>query len=63
MYLIGAATTGVFGFLYFGMVDTAIPWVVFDRNGAVCRLWLGPSGFHLHRRLRAREPGIGSFNA
>ncbi len=26
---IGAATTGVFGFLYFGMVDTAIPWVVF----------------------------------
>ncbi len=29
MYLIGAATTGVFGFLYFGMVDTAIPWVVF----------------------------------
>jgi metabolite-proton symporter len=29
MYLIGAATVGVFGFLYFGMVDTAIPWVVF----------------------------------
>ena len=29
MYLIGAATTGVFGFLYFGMVDTAIPLVVF----------------------------------
>jgi hypothetical protein len=26
MYLIGAATTGVFGFLYFGMVDTAAPW-------------------------------------
>ncbi len=25
MYLIGAATVGVFGFLYFGMVDTAIP--------------------------------------
>jgi len=29
MYLIGAATVGVFGFLYFGMVDTAIPWAVF----------------------------------
>ncbi|HEY7246345.1 MAG TPA: MFS transporter [Xanthobacteraceae bacterium] len=29
MYLIGAATVGVFGFLYFGMVDTAIPWVVY----------------------------------
>src|ERR1019366_8178671 len=29
MYLIGVAATGVFGFLYFGMVDTAAPWVVF----------------------------------
>ena len=29
MYLIGAATIGVFGFLYFAMVDTAIPWAVF----------------------------------
>ena len=29
MYLIGAATVGLFGFLYFGMVDTAIPWAVF----------------------------------
>ena len=29
MYLIGAAVTGLFGFLYFGMVDTAIPWAVF----------------------------------
>jgi MFS family permease len=29
MYLIGAAVTGVFGFIYFGMVDTAIPYVVF----------------------------------
>jgi metabolite-proton symporter len=29
MYLIGAATTGLFGFLYFGMVDTAIPSMVF----------------------------------
>jgi metabolite-proton symporter len=29
MYLIGAATVGLFGFLYFGMVDTAIPSLVF----------------------------------
>jgi metabolite-proton symporter len=29
MYLIGAATVGVFGFLYFAMVDTAIPVLVF----------------------------------
>ena len=29
MYLIGAATVGVFGFLYFGMIDTAIPALVF----------------------------------
>ena len=29
MYLIGAATVGVFGFLYFGMVDTAAPFLVF----------------------------------
>ncbi len=29
MYLIGAAAIGVFGFLYFAMVDTAIPSVVF----------------------------------
>jgi hypothetical protein len=29
MYLIGAATVGVFGFPYFGMVDTAIPVLVF----------------------------------
>ncbi len=29
MYLIGAAVTGLFGFLYFGMLDTAIPWAVF----------------------------------
>jgi MFS family permease len=29
MYLIGAATVGVFGFIYFGMVDTAIPSLVF----------------------------------
>jgi MFS family permease len=29
MYLIGAAVTGLFGFLYFGMVDTAVPSAVF----------------------------------
>jgi MFS family permease len=29
MYLIGAAATGLFGFLYFGMVDTAVPSAVF----------------------------------
>jgi len=29
MYLIGAAATGVFGFLYFGMLDSAALWVVF----------------------------------
>ena len=29
MYLIGVVATGVFGFLYFGMVDSAAPWVVF----------------------------------
>src|SRR5439155_27248688 len=29
MYLIGAATVGLFGFLYFGMVDTTIPSAVF----------------------------------
>jgi hypothetical protein len=29
MYLIGVVLTGLFGFLYFGMVDTAIPLAVF----------------------------------
>jgi len=29
MYLIGAVVTGVFGFVYFQMVDTALPWLVF----------------------------------
>jgi MFS family permease len=29
MYLIGAAVTGVFGFLYFGMLETAMPAMVF----------------------------------
>jgi MFS family permease len=29
MFIIGAAVTGLFGFLYFGMVDTAVPYLVF----------------------------------
>lgn len=29
MYIIGAFVTGVFGFIYFGMVNTAITWVIF----------------------------------
>ena len=29
MYLIGAAATGLFGFLYFGMLDTGVPSAVF----------------------------------
>jgi metabolite-proton symporter len=29
MYLIGAAATGLFGFLYFGMLDTAVPSAIF----------------------------------
>ena len=29
MYRIGAVVMGLFGFLYFGMLDTAIPWAVF----------------------------------
>ena len=29
MYLIGVVATGLFGFLYFGMVDTAVPSAVF----------------------------------
>jgi metabolite-proton symporter len=29
MYLIGSVVTGVFGFVYFGMLDTAVPWAVF----------------------------------
>ena len=35
MYLIGAAATGLFGFLYFGMVDTAIPSAGVHRHRAV----------------------------
>ena len=48
MYLIGAATVGVFGFLYFGMVDTAIPWAVF----IAIVLSLIPHAMHMDRRLR-----------
>jgi MFS family permease len=29
MYLIGTVACGLFAFLYFGMLDTGIPWVVF----------------------------------
>jgi MFS family permease len=29
MYMIGAAVTGVFGFIYFAMLNTGIPWVIF----------------------------------
>jgi hypothetical protein len=29
MYLIGVVCVGVFGFIYFAMLDTAIEWVVF----------------------------------
>jgi hypothetical protein len=29
MYMIGAVTVGLFGFLYFGMLGSALPWVAF----------------------------------
>ena len=29
MYLIGAVTTGIFGFVYFAMLNTMIPAVIF----------------------------------
>jgi len=29
MYIIGAVTVGVFGFPYFAMIDSAVPWLVF----------------------------------
>jgi len=29
MYLVGTVASGVFAFLYFGVLDTAIPWAVF----------------------------------
>ena len=35
MYLIGVVAMGLFGFLYFGMVDTAIPAAGLHRHRAV----------------------------
>ena len=29
MYMIGAVTTGIFGFIYFGMLDSMLPWAAF----------------------------------
>src|ERR1700692_1990583 len=29
MYMIGAASMGIFGFVYFAMLNTGIPWVIF----------------------------------
>jgi hypothetical protein len=29
MYLIGVVTMGIYGFVFFGLVDTTIPWAVF----------------------------------
>src|SRR4029077_15588362 len=29
MYMIGAAFMGIFGFIYFAMLNTGIPWVIF----------------------------------
>jgi MFS family permease len=29
MYIIGAVSVGVYGFIYFAMLDTGIPWVIF----------------------------------
>lgn len=29
MYMIGAVVTGVFGFIYFGMVNTGVEWIIF----------------------------------
>jgi metabolite-proton symporter len=29
MYIIGAVVTGIFGFIYFGLIDTGITWVIF----------------------------------
>ena len=40
MYMIGALTVGVFGFAYFGMLDTATPWLMF----AAIALSLVPHG-------------------
>jgi MFS family permease len=29
MYMIGAASMGVFGFIYFAMLNTGVPWIIF----------------------------------
>ncbi|MES2030577.1 MAG: MFS transporter [Pseudomonadota bacterium] len=29
MYMIGALVTGIFGFIYFGMVNTGVAWIIF----------------------------------
>jgi metabolite-proton symporter len=29
MYMIGAVVTGIFGFIYFGMVNTGVTWIIF----------------------------------
>jgi MFS family permease len=29
MYMIGALVTGVFGFIYFGLANTGVPWIIF----------------------------------
>jgi metabolite-proton symporter len=29
VYMIGAAVTGIFGFVYFGLLDTGVAWVIF----------------------------------
>ena len=29
MYIAGAVATGLFGFLYFGLLNTAVPWIIF----------------------------------
>jgi MFS family permease len=35
MYIIGAATMGVFGFIYFGLIDTGSSVLIFYRDGVV----------------------------
>src|SRR5262249_10257957 len=29
MYLIGATVTGIYGFVYFGLLETQVPWLIF----------------------------------
>jgi MFS family permease len=48
IYLIGAASTGLFGFVYFAMVDTAIPTAAF----IAIVLSLIPTTCNMGRRLR-----------